>query len=505
MKRKFVKRLFVRRVLVAFILLFQLIFITFVIVSSNKYFDIAGYVLTAISIFAALHVVSKRSVQEFKLTWVFLMLLFPVFGGLFYIIFNCQRSSRRLGTRIMQIHLDTKNEFMYRAESGKGPIAEYRKQINYLQDYCGFPAYTHTFTQYLSPGEKKYAVLLEELEKAERYIFLEYFIIAEGTMWGTILEILKRKAAQGIDVRLIYDDLGCLFNLPAEYPRTLRKMGIKCTAFNPFSPMLTVLQNNRDHRKIAVIDGVTAFTGGINLADEYINAYDRFGHWKDASVMLKGRGAWSMTVMFLQMWRLCTGENENFSEFLPDVDFPSSPGAVQPYSDSPMDKENISENIYLQIINNAKKYVYINTPYLIVDSALLSALTLAAKSGVDVRIVTPYRADKRLVHMTTRSFYSELIDNGVKIYEYTPGFIHSKVFVSDDHIAVIGTANLDFRSLYLHFECGVKMYDTAAVIELRDDFLDTLRLCHRITEDDCKCSIAVRIINEICRLFAPLL
>lgn len=505
MKRKFVKRLFVRRLFIALILLFQVIFIIYVVISSNKYFDIVGYILTAISIFAALHIVSKRGAREFKLTWVFLILLFPVFGGLFYLIFSRQRASRQLGRRIMQIHLETKHDFLHGAETGRVPIDEYRRQIEYLQGYCGFPAYTHTTTQYLSPGEKKYAALLEELENAKRYIFLEYFIIAEGEMWGTILEILKKKAAAGVDVRLIYDDLGCLFNLPAEYPRTLRKMGIKCTAFNPFSPVLTVLQNNRDHRKIAVIDGVTAFTGGINLADEYINAYERFGHWKDASIMLKGRGAWSMTVMFLQMWRLCTGENEDFSAFLPDSDFPAAPGAVQPYSDSPMDEENVSKNIYLQIINTAKRYVYINTPYLILDDTLLSALTLAAKSGVDVRIVTPHRWDKRLVHMTTRSFYRELIDNGVKIYEYSIGFIHSKTFVSDDHTAVVGTANLDFRSLYLHFECGVKMYDTPAVGEVRDDFLDTLKLCHRITADDCKCSVAVKLIQDICRLFAPLL
>lgn len=327
-------------------------------------------------------------------------------------------------------------------------------------------------------------------------------------MWNSILDILKRKAAAGVKVRLLYDDLGCFFLLPTDYPKQLHTYGIECRVFNPFRPFLTVKQNNRDHRKIASIDGKVAFTGGINLADEYINAYEKHGHWKDASVMVAGKAAWSFTLMFLQMWEFCTGIDEDYTMYYPWKDYPceiQGTGFVQPYADSPMDKDNVGEHVYLQIINNAKRYVYINTPYLIIDDNLLSALRLAAKSGVDVRIVTPHRWDKRFVHMTTRSYYRELIDAGVKIYEYSDGFIHSKTFVSDDKTATVGTTNLDFRSLYLHFECGTWMYESEAVLEVRDDFLTTLDHCQQITEKDCKCGLIMRIFQDILRVFAPLM
>ena len=302
--------------------------------------------------------------------------------------------------------------------------------------------------------------------------------------------------------------MGCFFTLPNNYPKQLKKHGIQCAVFNPFRPVLTVKQNNRDHRKIAVIDGKVAFTGGINLADEYINAIEKHGHWKDAAIMLEGEAAWSFTLIFLQMWELCTHTDEDYSLFYPwqEQDCPvAANGFVQPYADCPTDSENVGEHVYLQIINNAKEYVYINTPYLIVDDSMLSALCLAAKSGVDVRIVTPHIWDKRIVHMTTRSYYRELIKAGVKIYEYTNGFIHSKTFVSDDHTATVGTTNLDFRSLYLHFECGTVLYESDAVMAVKEDFLQTLDICQKITEKDCSANIVVRLFQDVLRLFAPLM
>ena len=249
-----------------------------------------------------------------------------------------------------------------------------------------------------------------------------------------------------------------------------------------------MVQNNRDHRKIVSIDGKVAFTGGINLADEYINAVEKHGHWKDASIMVTGRAAWSFTLMFLQMWEICIGTDEDYILYYPWKDSPcpvQSDGFVQPYADSPMDKENVGEHVYMQIINNAKKCVYINTPYLIIDDSMVSALCLAAKSGVDVRIVTPHIWDKKLVHMTTRSYYRELISAGVKIYEYSKGFIHSKTFVSDDRVGTVGTTNLDFRSLYLHFECGTLLIDNRAVMEIKEEFLKTLEICQPVTLEEC--------------------
>ena len=367
-------------------------------------------------------------------------------------------------------------------------IPEYLPQVRYLQGFAGFPVYTGSTAKYLSPGEVKFQHLLEELEKAEQYIFLEYFIVQEGVMWDAILEILKRKVRQGVKVRLMYDDLGCFFLLPKDYAEQMKKLGIECVVFNPFRPFLTVVQNNRDHRKIVSIDGKVAFTGGINLADEYINAVEKHGHWKDASIMVTGRAAWSFTLMFLQMWEVCTGLDEDYTLYYPWKDAPCpvrSDGFVQPYADSPMDKENVGEHVYMQIINNAKKCVYINTPYLIIDDSMVSALCLAAISGVDVRIVTPHIWDKKLVHMTTRSYYRELISAGVKIYEYSKGFIHSKTFVSDDRVGTVGTTNLDFRSLYLHFECGTLLIDNRAVMEIKEEFLKTLEICQPVTLEEC--------------------
>ena len=327
-------------------------------------------------------------------------------------------------------------------------------------------------------------------------------------MWDSILEILKRKAKQGVTVRLIYDDMGCFLLLPTDYPKQLEQMGISCIKFNPFRPFLSAIQNNRDHRKIISIDGKVAFTGGINLADEYINAIERFGHWKDSAIKVEGEAAWSFTLMFLQMWDACRRENEDFSRYYPWQTNPCpviGDGFVQPYMDSPMDTENVGEHVYLQILNQAKDYVYINTPYLIVDDSMVSALTLAAKRGVDVRIITPHKWDKWAIHMTTRSYYRELVKAGVKIYEYTNGFNHSKTFVSDDCTATVGTTNLDFRSMYLHFECGALLFNCEAVSQVKEDFLNTLTICQPITEEDCRHNVFVRLFQDILRLFAPLM
>ena len=511
MSKKWFRALLRSRFYVAFLLVLQVLFIIYIMLSSSRISANINNARMLISLIVSVYIISKKDKGAYKLTWVFLILLFPLFGGLFYLMFNFQLTYKRYSKRVSRIDGKAKKQFYLPGigynEAAK-QIPEYLPQIDYLQNFAGFPVYTNTQTKYLSPGEVKFEYLVEELKKAEKYIFLEYFIVQEGKMWNTILDILKEKARKGVLVRLIYDDMGCFFLLPKNYRKQLEKYGIECMVFNSFRPFLSTVQNNRDHRKIAVIDGKVAFTGGINLADEYINVYEKHGHWKDSSIMLKGKAAWSFTLIFLQMWELCTGKNEDYSKYYPwqETSCPiESDGFVQPYSDSPMDNDNVGEHVYLQIINNAKKYVYINTPYLIIDDSMISALCLAAKSGVDVRIVTPHKWDKWWVHMTTRSYYRELIKAGVKIYEYTKGFIHSKTFVSDDRVATVGTTNLDFRSLYLHFECGVRMYDSHAVSEVKEDFLQTLEICHIIKFEDCKASIPMRIFQDIMRIFAPLM
>lgn len=511
MRKQWFRALIRRRFFIILLIIIQILFIVYVLSSGSHMSTNISGIMTLISLCVSIYIISKKDKGAYKLTWVFLILLFPLFGGLFYLMFNFQLTHKRYNKKVK--HVEKKANKLYNlpgigySEAARR-IPEYMPQVEYLQNYAGFPIYTNTTTKYLSPGETKFEHLIAELKAAEKYIFLEYFIVQEGKMWDTILEILKEKASQGVLVRLIYDDMGCFLLLPKNYPKQLEKFGIECVIFNPFRPFLSTVQNNRDHRKIAVIDGKVAFTGGVNLADEYINATDKYGYWKDASIMLKGKAAWSFTLIFLQMWELCTGVDEDYSKYYPQEEeictIPSD-GFVQPYSDSPMDNDNVGEHVYLQIINNAKKYIYINTPYLIIDDSMVSALCLAAKSGVDVRIVTPHKGDNWVVHMTTRSYYRDLIEAGVKMYEYMQGFIHSKTFVSDDRTATVGTTNLDFRSLYLNFECGVRIYDSSAVSEVKDDFLKTLKSCHRLSVEDCKSSIPLRLFQEVMRIFAPLM
>ncbi len=508
MKEKWFRSLVRRRFIIVILLLIQIAAIVYTLVSRSIASKITAAGLTVLSIAVCLYIISRRDKGAFKLSWVFTIMMFPLFGGLFYLVFKAQSASRRLAG----IRMKSEEKILNSSDNSNEALSllnteapEYVPIARYLKDTACFALYADSSADYLSPGEKFYDKLLEELEKAEKYIFLEFFILQEGKMWGSILDILIRKAAQGVKVRLIYDDVGCFLKLPAGYAGSLREMGIETVVFNPFRPVLTSLQNNRDHRKIAVIDGKTAFTGGINLADEYINAVERFGHWKDAGVAVKGSAAWSFTLMFLQMWQLCSATEEDFEQYRPQKQETYCDGFMQPWADSPNDRENVGEHVYLHMINRARKYIYINTPYLIVDDSMVSALILAAKSGVDVRIVTPHRWDKRLVHMTTRSYYRELINGGVKIYEYSLGFIHSKTFICDDECANIGTTNLDFRSLYLHYECGLWLYGSRAVAQLKEDYINTLDQCRLIRSEDCRGGLIKTLFQEILRLFAPLM
>ena len=344
---------------------------------------------------------------------------------------------------------------------------------------------------------------------------MEFFIIHDGIFWNNVLTILKKKASDGLDVRIIYDDMGSLQTLPVDYFKQLRDLGIQCYCFNPVSATLSLRQNNRDHRKIVVIDGHTSFTGGVNLADEYINKRQKInGYWKDTGIMLKGPATWNFTVMFLQFWKHLSGEEINYDKFkypgLPKDENTEpgivSDGYVQPYADNPLFSEIVAENVYLNMIHRATKYIYITTPYLIIDNEMITALTLAASSGVDVRIVTPHIPDKRTVFMITRSFYEPLTKAGVKIYEYTPGFIHSKMMIADDKYCAIGSINLDFRSLYLHFECASMLYYSSIVKDVKADILETIDESEEITYEHCLAmNKPYRLWLTLLRLYAPLL
>lgn len=511
MNRKWFRQLFRQRILVIFLLVAQAAFLIHLLVRGGRISQTLNAVLTLLSFLTALHIVSKRDKASYKTAWVFLILAFPLFGGLLYLMFHFQGPTRSLAQRVRTVEEENAGQFTLPGtgyDAARECAGELFPQVRYLQDTAGFPIYDHTTVRYFSPGERLLDALLPALEQAEHYIFLEFFIVQEGKMWDSILSILKEKSSRGVKVRLIYDDIGCFLLLPQNYPQQLRQFGIECVLFNPFRPFLTAKQNNRDHRKIISIDGKVAYTGGINLADEYINAIEKHGHWKDAGILVEGKAAWSFTLMFLEMWQVCTGQRENIRVYYPWLEQPctvSGEGFVQPYADSPLDTENVGEHVYLQILNQAQNYVYINTPYLIVDDSMVSALALAAKRGVDVRIITPHRWDKWVIHMTTRSYYRDLVRAGVRVYEYEKGFMHAKTFVCDDRVATVGTTNLDFRSLYLHFECGALLFDGPVIRDIKQDFLTTLPTCRPILEEQCRSNFLVHLFQEGLRLFAPLM
>lgn len=504
-----IRRLINRRIFIILLILGQIVLTALILYRATW----LRSVLIVFSVVTALHLLIRRDKSAFKLSLIFLILLFPVFGGAFYWIFHTQTYSIGYRKRLARVERNSYGALKSsedRTEDAAHALPSVQKQLFYMQNHTPFPLYSHTESQYFRGGAEMLPAFLNDLKCAKHYIFLEYFIIEDGKMWRAVLDVLQERAAAGVDVRIIYDDLGCFLTLPPNYPKYLRMVGIQCEKFNRFHPFLTSTQNNRDHRKIAVIDGKIAYTGGINLADEYIGERIKHGRWKDNAIRLSGDGAWSFAVMFLQVWGLLTKQEADYLAFRPDPDAPasdalSSDGWVQPYADGPMSVENVGEQVYLHVIEGARRYLYITTPYLMVDDAMIAALESAAKCGVDVRIITPEIPDKRTVHFTTRSYYRTLLRAGVRIYEYKGGFMHAKSFVSDDTVATVGTFNLDFRSLYLHFECGVCLYGTSSIAALKTDFLDTLADCREFTEADCKNNPFVRFFQSICRIFAPLM
>ena len=466
------------------------------------------WLLSAITV---IWIINQPSNPGFKLAWMVPITLIPVFGILFYIFIETQ-----VGTRVMNRLLDASSKKIDKyAVQNHDVYEEIRKDdpqmgnlAKYLADCAGFPAFRNAGVEYFPLGEDKFKVLVKELKNAKKFIFMEYFIVAEGRMWNTILDILKEKVKEGVEVRFMYDGTCSVSLLPFNYARELEESGIKCKVFNQIKPALSTTQNNRDHRKITVIDGKVGFTGGVNLADEYINEKERFGHWKDTAIMVRGEAVRNFTWMFLQLWDIDV-KNEDYEKYLnvKQEQFTyAMPGYVIPYGDSPLDNENVGELVYMDIINTASEYVHIMTPYLILDNEMITALTYAAKRGIDVKIIMPGIPDKAYAFALAKTYYPELIKAGVKIYQYEPGFVHAKVFTSDHKKAVVGTINMDYRSLYLHFECAVLLYKVREIDRIEKDFQDTLKQCREITMGEYKKEkVFTRFYGRVLRLIAPLM
>lgn len=500
-----------RVALVTLAILAQLLTLGLILWRFSRYFLLFDIIFMVISVLVVLYILNRRIDPTYKIAWIIPITIFPVLGGLFYLMLGGTGLSNNMKNKMHTI-IDKMKESLNQSpitlENLKSENNIAFNQAKYIEKYSSCPVYDNSATSFLPSGEEFFKHLVEELKKAEKYIFLEFFIIEEGIMWNTILDVLKEKAKAGLDVRVIYDDFGCVMKLPRNYDKTLEKFGIKCSVFNPYIPVLSFRLNNRNHRKIAVIDGKTAYTGGVNIADEYINAVEKFGHWRDSVIEIKGDAVWSFTVMFLSMWSYLRKTNEDYYKFKP-IDYNLSEechGYVQPFDDSPLDYEHVSEAVYLNLINQAEKYIYIETPYLIIDNKMMVALTMASKRGVDVRILTPYIPDKPYAFAVTQSNYEELLEAGLSIYQYTPGFNHGKTFVVDDEYAVVGTINLDYRSLYLHFECGVWMYDTDSVCQVKESTLEALSISRKVTLEEIKNIPKIkRLGRAILGIFAPLM
>lgn len=508
-RRGLLRAVFSRAGLLMALMILQILLFVIVFGRLRRYLPHYVTIGALFSALMSLYLLNSRHDNSTKITWIMVIMLFPVVGALLYLY-----TKSDIGHRLLRSHYAALSEAS-RDSIPQDPEAAERFRLEapdalglsrYLNRTGRFPVYDRTDVRYYPLGDEVFPVLLEELEKAEKFIFLEFFIIDEGLMWGRVLEILARKAAEGVTVRVMYDGSCEFFTLPRDYPRRLSMLGIECRPFAPIHPFVSTHYNYRDHRKILVIDGKVAFTGGVNLADEYINEIKRFGHWKDCAVCLRGSAARSFTLMFLQMWHL--GEDT-----LPQEGYLDSPaedaeenGFVMPYADCPVDDERVGELVYMDILNRAQRYVYIMTPYLILDGELETALCFAAGRGVDVRLILPGIPDKKMPYALAKTHYSSLLRAGVKLYEYRPGFVHSKVFVSDDREAVVGTINLDYRSLYHHFECAVWMRDVSCIPQIREDFLETQSFCREASFETLKHEKwSTKLLGAVMKVIAPLL
>ena len=455
-----------------------------------------------------IHLINTRDNPSVKLSWAFVISLVPLLGAVLYFFIRFDLGYR-LNRKLLDLSQKSSFPFLPEQLELMQTVKKEDKPLYnlayYLRNHGNFPIYQNSDVTYFPVGEDMFQEMLIQLEQAEKFIFMEYFLVSEGYMWEKLLDVLKRKAKQDVEIRFLYDGMNAFTNLPYGYPKQLEKLGIRCKMFAPIRPFVSTHYNNRDHRKITVIDGHTAFTGGINLEDRYINIASPYGHWKDTAVMVKGDAVQSFTMMFLQMWNY----NERERTFAPYLALPEHPprtdGYVIPYGDSPMDNENVGEMVYLDMLNRTRDYAWIMTPYLIPDNELLTALQFAAKRGVDVRLILPGIPDKRTVYALSRSYYRQLLESGVKIYEYTPGFVHAKVALCDDVHAVVGTINLDYRSLYHHFECAAYIYQMPVLEDIKEDFRSTLGMCRRICSEQLRSQpLWARIFAYIAKFAAPL-
>lgn len=512
-KRRLLDIVFGRTMVIVVLLLLQVAIMAFGAYYLGRYYPALSGIMHVLAVVLIIYLVNKPGSATTKITWIVLIMALPAFGVLLYLFVQLDVGHRYANRRVQESIVSTvqyvprQTELMTRLRT---ELPEVHNLAEYTLRSGDYPVYENTAVTYYPMGQDKIGALLDALQSAEHFIFLEYFIIEEGDVWGRILKILEEKVRAGVEVRVLYDGTCTFYRLPYGYPRRMEALGIRCKMFAPLRPFVSTYYNNRDHRKIAVIDGRVGFTGGVNLSDEYANLVSVYGVWKDTAVRLEGEAVRSLTLMFLQMWGMDEREpdTESYGRYLnvPLPPLPEAGGYVLPYADSPLDDERVGESVYLDILSHAERYVRIFTPYLILDETMVMALTFAAKRGVDVELILPHVPDKKFAFALAKGHYRELLDAGVKIYEYTPGFVHAKVFVSDDCKAVVGTINLDYRSLYLHFENAVYLYDCPCIADIVADFDATRAQSQIVTHGDlARIPLHTRITSALLKLVAPLM
>jgi len=469
------------------------------------YFYIAAFIT---EIFCVIKIIASDDNPDYKVPWLLFILILPIAGFMLYFMFYSRKLQKKFVKR-----LDELKRYKYHHDSGtvveklasESSIAS--SQAKMLSSISGAEVFTNTKQTYYPLGEDMWCAMLSDLEKAESFIFMEYFIIEEGRFWNSILEILERKAKAGIKVRVLYDDIGCMSTLPGDYHKILRKKGIEAAPFSRLKGQADGEFNNRNHRKICVIDGKVGYTGGVNIADEYVNEIQRFGHWKDTALRLEGKAVFELTRTFLSDYGMNVKQlPDDIENAYPEQSGIRSDGYVIPFGDGPrpLYERRVGKSVIQNMLNCATRYVYMTTPYLIIDNDLCTSIENAALRGVDVRIIVPHIPDKKLVFGMTRSFYYRLMKSGVRIYEYEPGFIHAKSYIADDEYAMIGTINLDYRSLVHHFENGVWMYKCSSINDIKKDVLETMEKSIEVTEGMLKTGVITRFIRSVVRIFSPL-
>lgn len=503
---------FSRAGLFAFLILLQIFLLVMIYrkLGINQYYLFGGSSILSFIMMMVILNIDKMN-PYMKLSWSLFIFVAPTFAIVAFLMAYFKIGYRREHKRVIDLEKESRiyhSRYMSRGDISEIGDKRFENLSHYLKHTGGFSTYKSSTSEYYKLGDDMFLAMIEDIKNAKDFIFMEFFILDYGYMWGTILELLVEKVNQGVEVRLLIDGSNLITRLHSNFESEMEEFGIKFRVFSKMYPIVSTYLNNRDHRKVMVIDGKVGYTGGINLADEYINRYERFGHWKDCGLRVEGEAVESLNVMFLTMWNAAKKNSpvEDFSRYLANSKSTEEDGCYIPFADNPTDDERICKNIYLDMVNNARDYVYAMTPYLIVDNEVITALQSAAKKGVDVRICIPHIPDKKVAFTLAKSHYAELLKYGVKIYEYTPGFVHSKTWLADGKIGVVGTINLDYRALYQNFECGVLVYKAKSLLTMREDFGDFFEVSKLVTDEDIKnMKTSTKLWGKILKPFAPLM